>query len=104
MQAEGDKALEGLAASLKRFEGVLESKDKQAIPAAVCFNKGDLVTPEEAQAYEKVYQDCGYPVFLCSAAREEGIEELKEYLKGRTTVVAGPSGVGKSSLTNLFQA
>ena len=42
-------------------------------------------------------------MFLCSAAREEGIEELKEYLKGRTTVVAGPSGVGKSSLTNLFQ-
>lgn len=87
-------------ALLDRFLVMMEQQD---IPAAVCFNKGDLVTREEAQAYEKIYRDCGYPVFLCSAAREEGIEELKEYLKGRTTVVAGPSGVGKSSLTNLFQ-
>ena len=91
-------ALEDPRPNIALLDRFLVMMEQQEIPAAVCFNKGDLVTPEEAQAYEKVYQDCGYPVFLCSAAREEGIEELKEYLKGRTTVVAGPSGVGKSSL------
>ena len=96
-------ALEDPRPNIALLDRFLVMMEQQEIPAAVCFNKGDLVTPEEAQAYEKGYQDCGYPVFLGSAAREEGIEELKEYLKGRTTVVAGPSGVGKSSLTNLFQ-
>ena len=78
--------------------------EQQEVPAAVCFNKDDLAGPEKAEEMRKIYEDCGYPVFLCSAAKKEGIDALREYLDGKTTVVAGPSGVGKSSLTNLFQS
>ena len=88
-------------ALLDRFLVMME---QQEVPAAVCFNKDDLAGPEKAEEMRKIYEDCGYPVFLCSAAKKEGIDALREYLDGKTTVVAGPSGVGKSSLTNLFQS
>lgn len=52
---------------------------------------------------KKIYTDCGYQVFLASTLKNEGIVLLENYLKGKTTVIAGPSGVGKSSMTNLFQ-
>ena len=47
---------------------------------------------------------CGYPVIFTSAKEEENISELKSLLKGKTTSIAGPSGVGKSSLINLLQS
>ncbi len=46
---------------------------------------------------------CGYQVILSSALKGEGLDEIEKVLKGKTTVVAGPSGVGKSSLTNSLQ-
>ena len=52
---------------------------------------------------KEIYEACGYPVVLASAKQGEGIEEIKSLLRGKTTTVAGPSGVGKSSLTNLLQ-
>lgn len=96
-------ALENPRPNIALLDRFLVMMEQQGVPAAVCFNKGDLVPEEEADRQCAVYADCGYRVFLCSAAREEGIEEIRDYLRDRTTVVAGPSGVGKSSLTNLFQ-
>lgn len=69
----------------------------------ICLNKEDLAEQGEAEQLESIYVKCGYQVLVCSAEKGEGVDALKDVLKGKTTVVAGPSGVGKSSLTNLLQ-
>ena len=85
---------------LDRFLVIME---KQEIPVIICFNKKDLCEKEELKQMKKIYEDCGYQVILTSAMEKKGMEELKTLLRGKTTTVAGPSGVGKSSLTNLLQ-
>lgn len=84
---------------LDRF---LVTMEKQGIPAVICMNKQDLIQEEEVEKIRKVYEPCGYPMLFTSADTQEGIRELGALLKGKTTTVAGPSGVGKSSLTNLL--
>ena len=85
---------------LDRFLIMMERED---VPAVICFNKKDLATEEELEFLCETYQSCGYQVILSSALKGEGLGEIEEVLQGKTTVVAGPSGVGKSSLTNLLQ-
>ena len=85
---------------LDRFLVIME---KQDVPEIICFNKQDLCDDEEVGRLKEIYEACGYPVVLASAKQGEGIEEIKSRLRGKTTTVAGPSGVGKSSLTNLLQ-
>ena len=85
---------------LDRFLVIME---KQDVPVTICFNKQDLCDEEEVGRLKEIYEACGYPVVLASAKQGEGIEEIKSLLRGKTTTVAGPSGVGKSSLTNLLQ-
>ena len=85
---------------LDRFLIAMEQQD---VPVIICFNKKDLIQSEEREQLCKIYSGCGCRILLTSAEQEEGIEEIREILDGKTTVVAGPSGVGKSSLTNLLQ-
>lgn len=85
---------------LDRFLIMME---QQKVPSAICFNKKDLAQKDELDRLYTTYKSCGYPVVLSSVKNGEGAEELKALLKGKTTVVAGPSGVGKSSLTNSLQ-
>lgn len=85
---------------LDRFLIMME---QQGIPAVICFNKIDLAKQEEVDLLAGIYRECGYHVILASAAKKTGLEEIRQALRGQTTVVAGPSGVGKSSLTNLMQ-
>ena len=85
---------------LDRFLIMMERED---VPAVICFNKKDLATAEELEFLYETYQSCGYQVILSSALKGEGLGEIEAVLKGKTTVVAGPSGVGKSSLTNSLQ-
>jgi len=66
----------------------------------ICVNKCDLVDGEPLRARFAVYRQCGYRVLFSSAVLGEGIEELKEALRDRRSVLCGPSGVGKSSLLN----
>ena len=63
----------------------------------------NAATAEELEFLYETYQSCGYQVILSSALKGEGLGEIEAVLKGKTTVVAGPSGVGKSSLTNSLQ-
>ena len=73
------------------------------VPASVVFNKSDIYKQKELDKYaelEDIYQSIGYNVYLVSIKEGIGIEELKEKLKGKTTLVSGHSGVGKSSFIN----
>jgi ribosome biogenesis GTPase len=73
------------------------------VPASVVFNKSDIYKQKELDKYaelEDMYQIIGYHVYLVSIKEGIGIEELKEKLKGKTTLVSGHSGVGKSSFIN----
>lgn len=85
---------------LDRFLIMME---QQKIPVVICFNKKDVGEKKEMEKLYEIYTGCGYRVVLSSAYEGEGMDEIHEILKGKTTVVAGPSGVGKSSITNCMQ-
>ena len=84
---------------LDRFLVMMERQD---IPVVLCFNKEDIAEDEQVEKLRSVYEGCGYPCVFTSALEERTIEKIKELLKGKTTVIAGPSGVGKSSLINIL--
>ncbi len=73
---------------------------KQKVDTVICFNKKDIVTEKEIGLLEEAYLKCGYRVIFTSTYTEDGILSLRELLKDKTTVLAGPSGVGKSSIIN----
>ena len=85
---------------LDRFLIMMESK---GIPVVLCFNKKDIATEPEIRELEEIYASCGYKIVFTSALEEENVDLVKELLKGKTTAIAGPSGVGKSSLINILQ-
>lgn len=74
--------------------------ERQKLPTIICFNKQDIASAQEKEALRHSYETCGYKVLFMSALENEGIEEVRKLLTGKTTTVAGPSGVGKSSLIN----
>ena len=72
---------------------------------AIAINKIDTASPEEmdeALYFRDLYREIGYPVHLVSASQGTGIQELKEEIVGKTSVFAGHSGVGKSSIVNAI--
>lgn len=85
---------------LDRFLVMME---QQGIETIICFNKMDKADDEERKSVEEVYRNTGYQILFTNALEGEGMEEVKAVLKGKTTALAGPSGVGKSSLTNRLQ-
>ena len=72
----------------------------QGIDTVICFSKQDIVSDEEEQVFRKTYEACGKQVICFSNTDGTGIGEIRDCLSGCTTVLAGPSGVGKSSLVN----
>ena len=74
--------------------------ERQSLPTIICFNKQDIASGQEKETLRRSYETCGYRVLFISALENEGVEQVRELLTGKTTTVAGPSGVGKSSLIN----
>ena len=84
---------------LDRFLVMMESK---GLPVVLCFNKSDIADESQIDELQAVYSGCGYPMIFASAQEEENIDLIRQALKGKTTAIAGPSGVGKSSLINVL--
>lgn len=81
----------------------LVSAEQGGIEPIICLNKADLVDPAEYQPLVGLYSQLGIRTWLTSASTGQGIERLRTRLRGRQTVFAGQSGVGKSSLLNAIQ-
>jgi ribosome biogenesis GTPase len=85
----------------------LAGAEASEMPAIICLTKLDLIrgTPMEAEVLVQVevFRNIGYQVITTSTTTGEGIETLREVLKGKMSVFIGKSGVGKSSLLNTLQ-
>jgi len=83
----------------------LVASEAYHVPAIIVFNKSDLHQTKEKEKFEKiksVYEKIGYPVYLMSINENAGINEVKELLKNKITLLSGHSGVGKSSFINTI--
>lgn len=86
--------------NLNLLDRFLVMVERIGIPAAVGFNKMDLSDETIMNGYRLIYESAGYPVLFFSTYEDRGIDAVRHFLKGKTTALAGPSGVGKSSLMN----
>ena len=83
----------------------LASAEAYRVPVLIIFNKTDLYNAEEMRELDDVmtlYRNIGYKCLPCSAEKGNGIDELRAELQGKTTLLSGNSGVGKSTLLNLL--
>lgn len=89
--------------SLRKLDRFLVVTEMNALPAVICVNKTDLTGTEQPSELFKIYEELGYRVIYTSAETGEGIEELRDILHGKLSVLTGSSGVGKTSLLNAVQ-
>ncbi len=87
------------------LDGLLAQAEFFDLPVTIVFNKIDLVRKRDLRKLEKLfelYESIGFPVIKTSVKTGEGIDQLRETMKGNLVVLAGPSGVGKSSILNAL--
>ena len=94
-----------MSASKPKFKPLLMDKiliffEYYDIDTLICFNKVDDASEEDIEAIESHFSHTGYELLYTSAKTGTGVDKLKEILKGKTSILTGPSGVGKSSLIN----
>ena len=88
--------------NLSLLDRFLISMEQKEVPSIICFNKIDEASEEELQRLKERNGGCGSRLLFISARYEQGVEKIRDLLRGKTTTVAGPSGVGKSTLINLL--
>ncbi len=89
--------------NLNLLDRFLIMMQRQKVPTVVCFNKKDIAPEKEVSLLRDTYLRCGYEVISTSTLKKDGLPSVYQLLKGKTTVLAGPSGVGKSSLINVLK-
>jgi len=89
----------------RRFlDRLIVAAESDSIEPVICVNKMDLATDiEEVKNNFSVYEELGYRVLFTSAETSEGIEQLKEMMRDKLSIMAGPSGAGKTSLIAQIQ-
>ena len=83
----------------------IASAEAYNVPACILINKTDLYTEDEmqyAEALKTLYESIGYPVFMLSAIKPDTFDTFKQFLTGKTILISGNSGVGKSTLINAI--
>lgn len=88
------------------IDRVLLMTEPHNIPAIILVNKSDLLNAADLETFEYlkvVYENIGYKVHLVSAINGDGLEEVKNLLKDKTSLICGQSGVGKSTLVNSIE-
>ena len=88
---------------LRMLDRFLVIAEKEGIEALIVANKIDLTGKTEARNTFNHYKDLGYQLFYTSAVTNRGINALKKQLIGKTSLFAGPSGAGKTSILNIIQ-
>lgn len=91
--------------SLGFIDRFLVSAEAYSIPAIIVFNKADLYDETALEIYHELselYVNIGYPTYLISATKNQGLNEIKELMQDKLTLLAGHSGVGKSTLINAL--
>lgn len=84
---------------------ILVTAEAYGIPAALVFNKADIMNEREREDTAELADEfdfLGYPTFITDALSRKGTDEVKDFLKGKTALVTGHSGVGKSTLLNAL--
>jgi ribosome biogenesis GTPase len=89
--------------NFRMLDRLLVVAEREEIPALICANKIDLVVPRTAKQAFGIYPKLGYPVLYTSAKTGKGVRSVRKALQGKISVLAGPSGVGKTSLLNEIQ-
>ena len=86
--------------NLNLLDRFLLMMQRQNLPVVICFSKQDIADTAKQERLQGIYAGAGHTLLFVSAKEEQGIQELLSLLQGKTTTVAGPSGVGKSTLIN----
>jgi ribosome biogenesis GTPase len=92
--------------SLGFIDRFLITAEAYSVPAKIIFNKADILDAELLKLQDEIisiYKKIGYQCFVVSSLNKENIESLKLILKDKTTLIAGHSGVGKSTLINALE-
>lgn len=84
---------------LNRF---LIRMQKEQVDTVICFNKMELASDEECQQLKDIFADAGCRIVFTSVKKQQGLDDIRAIIQGKTTALAGPSGVGKSSMMNLL--
>lgn len=95
-------ALKSPKPNLNLLDRFLVMMEFQNIETIICFNKRDISDIGDEESLKQIYLNAGYRVLFTSVSENEGITEVRNLLRGKTTVFAGPSGVGKSSMLNAL--
>lgn len=103
--ANVDQALVEFAAAqpnpnLNLLDRFLLLMSRQQVNTIICFNKIDIGSSDMLDRLKSAYEKSGVPLVFISTYTGEGMEQVRKLVEGKTTVLAGPSGVGKSSLLN----
>lgn len=103
--ANVDQALVEFAAAqpnpnLNLLDRFLLLMSRQQVNTIICFNKIDISSSNMLERLKLAYEKSGAPLVFVSTYTGEGMEQVRSLVEGKTTVLAGPSGVGKSSLLN----